>query len=165
MHIGVVPTKNSRTVYLPTHRVIKKRIMKSTEQPESAMFLENVSRYSYDETFDKLSEKIQSLGNWKIQHIHDMQETLRKNGKEVLPIKVIELCNPKYSGRILEHDMERLYSSLLPCRISIYQTSDGITRISRMNSVAMAAQIGGLVEEVMSEAFAEIEKAIAEIES
>lgn len=31
--------------------------MKSTEQPESAMFLENVSRYSYDETFDKLSEK------------------------------------------------------------------------------------------------------------
>lgn len=61
--------------------------------------------------------------------------------------------------------MERLYSSLLPCRISIYQTSDGITRISRMNSVAMAAQIGGLVEEVMSEAFAEIEKAIAEIES
>ncbi len=139
--------------------------MKSTEQPESAMFLENVSRYSYDETFNKLSEKIQSLGNWKIQHIHDMQETLRKNGKEVLPIKVIELCNPKYSGRILEHDMERLYSSLLPCRISIYQTSDGITRISRMNSVAMAAQIGGLVEEVMSEAFAEIEKAIAEIES
>ncbi|NDV84697.1 DUF302 domain-containing protein [Bacteroides sp. 51] len=74
------------------------------------MFLENVSRYSYDETFDKLSEKIQSLGNWKIQHIHDMQETLRKNGKEVLPIKVIELCNPKYSGRILEHDMERKYS-------------------------------------------------------
>ncbi|MDH6357018.1 DUF302 domain-containing protein [Parabacteroides sp. PF5-9] len=137
--------------------------MESTKQQANTMFLENVSRYSFDETFEKLSEKILSIGNWKIQHIHDMQETLRKNGKEVLPIKVIELCSPKYSGRILERDAERLYSSLLPCRISIYQTSDGVTHISRMNSAAMAAQIGGLVEEVMSEAFAEIEKTITEI--
>ncbi len=137
--------------------------MKSTEQQAGNMFLESVSRYSYDETVEKLSEKIMSIGNWEIQHIHDLQETLRKNGKDVLPIKIIELCSPKYSGRILERDEERLYSSLLPCRISIYQTSDGATRISRMDSAAMAAQIGGLVEEVMTEAFAEIEKVLGEM--
>lgn len=48
--------------------------MKTAEQQAGAMFLENKSRYGYDETVEKLSEKIMSIGNWKIQHIHDLQE-------------------------------------------------------------------------------------------
>jgi len=123
------------------------------------MFIENESIYGFNETVDKLTEAIVTIG-WKVSHIHDLQETLHKNSYKVLPIKVLELCKPAYSVKLLERDKERLYSSLMPCRISVYETSDGKTRISRMNSGAMAAQIGGLVNEIMQKAYSDIEEVL-----
>lgn len=123
------------------------------------MFVEFESKYNFTETIEKLSESILQ-NNWKVIIIHDLQEILRKNGKEVLPIKTIELCNPKYAFQILEHDHERNVSSLLPCRISIYEKSNRKTYISQMNVPVFAKQIGGLVETVMSQAYSDIEKII-----
>ena len=120
------------------------------------MFIENESKYSFDETVEKLSESIVAAG-WKVTHIHDLQGTLIKNNFDVLPVKIMEVCRPDYSVKLLSRDKERLYSSMMPCRLSVYETSDGKTRISRMNSSAFAAQIGGVVNEVMSMAYNEIE--------
>ena len=119
-------------------------------------FIENESLYGFEHTIELLSAKITEIG-WKISVVHDLQDTLRKNGKDVLPVKVIELCKPDYSVQLLKEDKERIYSSLMPCRISVYLTSDGKTHISRMNSQLLASQIGGLVEKVMVEAFSSIE--------
>ena len=120
------------------------------------MVIENESKYSFDETVEKLSESIVAAG-WKVTHIHDLQGTLIKNNFDVLPVKIMEVCRPDYSVKLLSRDKERLYSSMMPCRLSVYETSDGKTRISRMNSSAFAAQIGGVVSEVMSVAYNEIE--------
>lgn len=121
------------------------------------MFIENESIYGFNDTVEKLSESIVSNG-WKVTHVHDLHETLKKNNFDVLPVKVLEVCRPDYSVKILKNDSERIYSSLMPCRLSVYETSDGKTKISRMNSGVLAAQIGGIVEEVMSLAFNDIEK-------
>jgi len=123
------------------------------------MFIENESKYSFDETVEKLSESIIAAG-WKVTHIHDLQGTLIKNNFDVLPVKILEVCRPDYSVKLLSKDKERLYSSMMPCRLSVYETSDGKTRISRMNSAAFAAQIGGVVNEVMSMAYNEIENVL-----
>jgi len=123
------------------------------------MFIENESRYNFDETVEKLSESIIAAG-WKVTHIHDLQGTLIKNNFNVLPVKILEVCRPDYSVKLLNGDKERLYSSMMPCRLSVYETSDGKTRISRMNSHAFAAQIGGVVSEVMSLAYSEIESVL-----
>lgn len=120
------------------------------------MFIENESIYGFNDTVEKLSESIVSNG-WKVTHVHDLHETLKKNNFDVLPVKVLEVCRPDYSVKILRNDSERIYSSLMPCRLSVYETSDGKTKISRMNSGVLAAQIGGVVEEVMSMAFNDIE--------
>lgn len=120
------------------------------------MFIENESIYGFNDTVEKLSESIVSNG-WKVTHVHDLHETLKKNNFDVLPVKVLEVCRPDYSVKILRNDSERIYSSLMPCRLSVYETSDGKTKISRMNSGVLAAQIGGVVEEVMSMAFSDIE--------
>ena len=121
------------------------------------MFIENESIYGFNDTVEKLSESIVSNG-WKVTHVHDLHETLKKNNFDVLPVKVLEVCRPDYSVKILRNDSERIYSSLMPCRLSVYETSDGKTKISRMNSGVLASQIGGVVEEVMSLAFNDIEK-------
>ena len=116
------------------------------------LFLEVQSKYNFNQTVQKLTETILSAG-WKVTHVHDLQETMRKNQFDVLPVKVMELCKPGYSVQLLKGDAERLYSSMMPCRISVYDKSDGNTYVSLMNSGIVAAQIGGIVEHVMTDAF------------
>ena len=130
--------------------------MKENLLSESQMFLENESKYSFEETIQLLPNHI-ALAGWKITSIHDMQATLKKNGKEVLPIQVFELCNPVYAGELLQEDDLRIFSPMMPCRLSVYRKQDGKTYLARMNSALMAAAIGGKVEEVMAKAFSDIE--------
>lgn len=126
------------------------------------MFFENMSRYGFDETVNHLSEIVAENG-WKVIQILDLQETMRKNGKEVLPVKVMELCKPDYAYRLLSDDALRIYANMMPCRISIHQKADGQTYVSRMNSAMLAVQMGGVVQEVMSGAFTDAENFIKKI--
>ncbi|MBI5540151.1 MAG: DUF302 domain-containing protein [Bacteroidia bacterium] len=123
------------------------------------MFIEFESKFGYTETIEKLTETI--LANeWKMPAVHDLQEILKKSGKDVLPIKVLELCKSKYSSQLLEKDELRNVSTLMPCRISAYEKDNGKTYISLMNADLLAKQIGGKVEEVMAQAYSEIEKIV-----
>ncbi|MBP1662926.1 MAG: hypothetical protein H6Q19_66 [Bacteroidetes bacterium] len=126
------------------------------------LFIEVQSNYNFDQTVEKLTETILSA-NWKVSHVHDLQETMRKNKFDVLPVKVLELCKPAYSVKLLEKDDERIYSSMMPCRISVYNKSDGYTYVSLMNSGMMAAQLGGVVELVMTDAYFESRKFIQSV--
>lgn len=126
------------------------------------LFIVNESKFSFTDTIEKLSSRIVETG-WKIPTTHDLQETIRKSGKSVLPIKVIEICRPDYSVKLLNEDALRVYSPLMPCRISVYEVNGGKTYISRMNSGLLAAEIGGKVEEVMGKAFEEMENIINEL--
>ena len=126
------------------------------------MFFENKSRFGFELTINKLSELV--AGNeWKIIQILDLQETMKKNGKNVLPVKVVEMCKPDYAYRLLSDDSLRIYSNMMPCRVSVYEKFDGNTYISRMNSAMFAAQIGGVMQDVMSKAFDDVENMIKEI--
>lgn len=121
------------------------------------MFIESESRLGFDETIKVFEESIASSG-WKVLIIHDLQASMKKTGKEVLPVKVFEVCNPKHSYRLLSLDDKRIYSSLMPCRFSVYEKADGKVYVSRMNSIILSKQIGGLVEEVMTDATNETEE-------
>jgi uncharacterized protein (DUF302 family) len=128
----------------------------------ATMFFENRSRYDFEETINQLSELVPE-NEWKIIQILDLQETMKKNGKEVLPVKVVEMCKPEYAYQLLSDDSQRIYSNMMPCRVSVYEKSDGNTYISRMNSAMFAEQIGGVMQEVMSKAFDDVESMIKEI--
>ena len=120
-------------------------------------FIESESRLGFDETIKVLEESIASSG-WKVLIIHDLQTSMKKTGKEVLSVKVFEVCNPKHSYKLLSQDDKRIYSSLMPCRFSVYEKADGKVYVSRMNSIILSKQIGGLVEEVMTDATNETEE-------
>lgn len=123
-------------------------------------FLENLSPYSFDATIEKLSLLIQEK-QWKVSHIYDLQKTLHDHGKQILAVKVISLCHPRHSGRLLATDNERIVSSLMPCRISVYEKSDGKTYISRLNSSLLAPLIGDPAAEIMSQSAADVEEIIS----
>ena len=126
------------------------------------LFIESQSRYNFDQTMEKLSGIILN-GGWNISVILDLQASLDKGGFSVLPVKVIELCNPKLASQILKNGDTRIYSSLLPCKISVYEKEDEKTYLSILNSGALASQIGGVVETVMTEAFSQVEKFIQQV--
>ncbi len=126
------------------------------------MFLETLSPFDFRSTVELLSKEIENK-SWKISNVYDLQKTLNQHGKDVLPVKVFSLCHPNHSSRILEKDSERIISSMMPCRVSIYEKADGKTYISRMNSSMIAAGFGGIAEEVMTESANEVEEIIEHI--
>jgi len=126
------------------------------------MIIESRSRFNFEETLKMLNEQI-ALAMWRIPATHDLQLTIKNIGKEILPVKVIELCLPAHSSKILELDNERVLSALMPCRISIYEKSDGKVYLSRLNSGMLAASLGGVVAEVMATATNDIEKMLQPI--
>jgi uncharacterized protein (DUF302 family) len=129
---------------------------------KNKMFLETLSPFDFPSTVEKLSIEIENK-SWKVSNVYDLQKTLNQHGKDVLPVKVFSLCHPNHSSRILEKDSERIISSMMPCRVSIYEKADGKTYISRMNSSMIAAGFGGIAEQVMTESASEVEEIIEHI--
>lgn len=123
------------------------------------IFIENLSPSDFNSTIERLSKEIASK-SWKLSHIYDLQKTVNEHGNDVLPLKVLSLCHPNHSSRILKKDDERIISSMMPCRVSVYEKHDGKTYISRMNSTAMATSFGGIIEQVMTDSANEVEEII-----
>lgn len=126
------------------------------------MFIESMSKRGLDETISHITELGVENG-WKVIQILDLQETMKKNGKDVLPVKVMEMCKPEYAYEILSEDSLRIYSNMLPCRISVHENSDGVTYVSRMNIEMFSSQIGGVLQDVMNKAYLEVEEIINKV--
>ena len=129
----------------------------TTSKENNPVMLENESKYTFAATIDTLSKHILASG-WKVTTTHDLQETMKKNGKAVLPVKVMEICNPGLAYQILSRDDLRDVSPMLPCRISVYEKADGKTYISRMNAPAFAGMIGGDAAGTIIEAYTAAEE-------
>jgi len=128
----------------------------------SLMMLEDESKYDFDTTITRFEEELEA-GGWSVLEIHDMQAVLDGHGHDVDAIKIYELCSSEYSAEILVLDDERIVSPLMPCRVSIYEKSDGNTYISRMNSSLFARPFGGVINDVMQIAAEETEVIIDEL--
>lgn len=131
-------------------------------QSSDQLFIESRSKYGFDETVEKVVQAVVD-NEWKVLATHDLQQTMQKNGMEVLPVKVFSICHPKHSGKILKTDTDRFITPMMPCRLSVYEKSDGNTYISRLNALSLASSLGGNSGEVMKESFLEVEKIIEEL--
>lgn len=117
------------------------------------------SPFSFDETIERLKAAIEERG-WKIPHIHDLQETLNKNGMIVPRTTVIEVCKPHIAYNMLKKDHSRSMSAFMPCRISVYEDSNHKVLISRMNGINMGSLFLGNIGKTMKQAARESEEII-----
>ena len=115
------------------------------------MILEDESKFGFEETVTKFEESVKAH-DWKMPAVHDLQKTMKKFGHDVKSVKVFELCHPDHANKILQADDERIVSSMMPCRVAIYEKKDGKTYVSRMNSSLMAKTMSKLIDEVMADA-------------
>ncbi len=126
------------------------------------MMLENESRYDFETTLTTVEQSAKAAG-WSIPTVHDLQKSMAKSGKEVNKIKVFALCNPEIAVRILAGDDERIFSNMMPCRISVYTKSDGKTYISRLNIPKISKGMPTNVKSAMKDAYKEMETIISGI--
>lgn len=96
------------------------------------LIIEHVSPFNVPVTVEKLIE-VAKLKGWQNPAVHNLQQSLAKSGKEVLPVEVVEICKPEYSGSMLEKNDERIVSVLMPCRISVYEKTDGNTYVALLD--------------------------------
>ncbi len=128
----------------------------------SLMMIESESMYDFDETVSRFKE-IVNQSDWGILNTHDMQEVKSNLGYDVLPVKVFDLCSGEYSYEILKNDDERIVTPMMPCRVSIYEKSNGNTYIGMMNSGLVARLFGGTINEVMQKATVETREIVNQL--
>jgi len=83
-------------------------------------------------------EKAAQDQNFRVLHIHYVDDTLREKGFEREPYRIVEVCNSKFAFEVLNADIE--VGLFLPCKINVY-VKNGQTYIS------------GLHPQIMSELF------------
>jgi uncharacterized protein (DUF302 family) len=115
------------------------------------LILENPSRQGFEQTVSSIIAEAEKR-EWTLPAVHDLQQSLARSGKMVRPVKVIEICKPKYSGRMLELSDERIVSVMMPCRISVYEKEDGRVYVSMINSGLLAQGMAKNIRKVMAEA-------------
>ncbi|MEQ8222536.1 MAG: DUF302 domain-containing protein [Candidatus Eremiobacterota bacterium] len=130
---------------LYTSYISGEEICNKTEE----MIIEKVSPYGLEETVQKIVDNAKAE-KWIVSDVKDLAKSIEKHGGEkLLPVKLIELCNPEYAGKILKDDASRYASVMMPCTISVYEKSDGKTYVSFVNTTLIGQMFPGTVGEVM----------------
>ncbi len=127
------------------------------------MIIESHSKLGFDDTVQAVQDNA-AAQDWIVPNVMRLDRSVAKHGFDVRPVAVIELCRPDLAATILAEDDARLVSSLMPCRVAVYETSNGDVILSRMNTALMSKMFGGLVTEMMSEATAQTEQIFAPLE-
>ncbi len=126
------------------------------------MFIESESRVGFEETNMMIEKKAVDM-KWGVPHQYDLQATLKKNGFEVQPVRVISLCKPTVANQILSSGNDRIASALMPCRVSVYVKPDGKTYVSRLNAALFSKFLGKTIRGAMKTAALETEEILAPV--
>jgi len=118
-------------------------------QAKDLMLDEMQSPVGLEETVKRITDKAKADG-WAVQSIQSLEASIKKNGGgDVLPIRLVNLCEGHHAGKIMKVDDARRVSVFMPCTISVYEKSDGKTYVSSVNVKLLGRMFGGIVDEVM----------------
>ncbi len=115
------------------------------------MFIVSESKYDFATT-KSMIEEATTANQWSMPHQYNLQATLQKHGFSVQPVAVFSICKPDIAVNILNDDKKRHVSSMMPCRIAVYEKSNGKTYIARMNAELIAKLLGSEINSIMAEA-------------
>ncbi|HLN21871.1 MAG TPA: DUF302 domain-containing protein [Bacteroidales bacterium] len=130
---------------------------------KNQFIIEKASRLGFEETVESLKNAAEKDG-WSVPAVHDLQQSIAKSGKHVKPVKVIEICKPEYSGKMLELNDERIISVMMPCRISVYQKDDGHTYVSLLDGGALSGNLPPQISQIMKTASDDTFRLVALVE-
>ena len=115
---------------------------------------------SVQEVIDCLKE-VTAKYKYGIQHIHNVQETLKSKGIDLgNECQIVDICNPIVAEKFLSEDMS--LSIIMPCKIAVY-TQDGETMIAMNSLVQLVDDLNPDLIEIAQKAQEELLKIIDEV--
>ena len=127
-----------------------------------SFILELVSPYDVPTTVSRVIE-IAATKDWQNPATHNLQQSLAKSGKTVRAVQVVEICKPMYSGRMLELSDERIFSVMMPCRISVYEKEDGKTYVALLDAAKLSAGMPPVAASAMADSSRETLEIVEEV--
>lgn len=119
-----------------------------------------VTNKSVQEVIDSLKE-VTPRYKYGIQHIHNVQETLKSKGIDLgNECQIVDICNPIVAQKFLSEDMS--LSIIMPCKISVY-TQDGETMIAMNSLVQLVDDINPDLVELAQEVQEQLLEIIDEV--
>lgn len=113
------------------------------------MFNETLSPFGLDETVARIQRNVQETKGWPLVGLRSPSNSIRSEGAFVPNVVLVETCNTEYSKPILKEDETRILSILMPCKISVYEKSDGKVYIGTMNAGMLGWMFGPTVGKTM----------------
>jgi uncharacterized protein (DUF302 family) len=129
---------------------------------KSSMEISAVSPKSFDETVNAV-EQLSAEHGFRVLHVHDIQAALKEKGFVLPPYKIIEICNAKYSQKILMTD--RRIGLVLPCKINVFIDDQDNVVVSGLRPTIIrdlypAADVGTIPQDVEVVVQSIIERAV-----
>lgn len=117
----------------------------------SQMILEEKSPFeTVEETVAAIKKNVESMGDWVVNGVNPLNKKIGQlGGPKILPVTLIDVCNPHHAGGILKNDTDRYAAVMMPCTIAVYEKSDGHVYIGRVNARLVGKMFGGAVEKIM----------------
>lgn len=120
-----------------------------------AMVTEKKSRLGFNETVNTLQDVARKRG-WEIGPVVDMQEAMLKAGqKNPRPFKMMGLCKRDLAENLLKAQAAQKVMPFAPCRISVFEGTDGKVYIAKPNTEFMAQMATPAFEPLLKQLAAE----------
>lgn len=115
-----------------------KKMQEAQAKLMAAMMSEHKSRLGYKETISALQDAAKKRG-WEVGPATNMQEAMQKAGqKDARPFTMLAMCRKDLAESLLKAQMANKAMPFAPCRISVFEGTDGKVYIAKPNTELMA---------------------------
>lgn len=136
-----------------------KKMQEAQAKLMAAMMSEQKSRLGYKETIAALQETAKKRG-WEVGPAMDMQQAMIKAGqKGARPFTMLTMCKKDLAENLLKAQMANKAMPFAPCRLSVFEGTDGKTYIAKPNTEMMAQTAAPAFAPLLKK-FVEEEKAL-----
>jgi uncharacterized protein (DUF302 family) len=136
-----------------------KKMQEAQAKLMAAMMSEKRSRLGFSETVAALQDAAKKRG-WEVGQTMDMQAAMLKAGhKEAKRFTVLTMCKKDLAESLLKAQAENKAMPFAPCRMSVFEGSDGKVYIAKPNTELMAQMAASAFAPMLNK-FVEEEKAL-----
>jgi uncharacterized protein (DUF302 family) len=123
------------------------------------MMKEMKSPYDYEKTVETIVSRVNSMPEWHIVTVYDMnKEVVEHGGKHIGKYSIIKYCSGKYASEMLRADDRKTMGAMMPKAFAVYEKLDGQVYVATSNGVVMGKLFGGETETLIEKVSLEVEE-------
>jgi len=116
------------------------------------------SPYDYEKTIETIVNRVNSMAEWHIVTVYDMnKEVIENGGKPIGKYSIIKYCSGKYASEMLMSDDRKPMGAMMPKAFAVYEKSDGQVYLATSNGAVMGKLFGGETETLIEKVSLEVE--------